>query len=209
MDYVNAAVQITLIWTIAVMTPGANVILTMNTALTGNRRLARSAAFVVSAAVLLWSLLGATGLLVILKAFPWLQTSLKVLGGCYLLWLGISKIISTRKNGHSTFSSSNQPQSLNSRKLFTLSFVTSLLNPKTGLFVISLFSVVIKGTVTWPFVFMAMSIMGVITLLWHLFLSFAFSRARAQKAYQKVSNIFDYFTGGLFTLFGAKMLASG
>ncbi len=182
----------------------------MNTALTGNRRQASSAAFGVAAAVLLWSLLGATGLLVILKAFPWLQTSLKVLGGCYLLWLGVTKIISTRKNASAKvlFEKGHQVRELDGKKLFILSFVTSLLNPKTGLFVISLFSVVIKGSVTWPFVFMAMSIMGLITLIWHLFLSFAFSRSSAQKAYQKVSRIFDYFTGGLFTLFGAKMLAS-
>ncbi len=79
--YANVAFHVLVIWTLAAITPGANVLLTMNTALTSTPRLAAWSAFGVASAVLLWGLLGATGLLVVLNTFPWLFTIMKVLGG--------------------------------------------------------------------------------------------------------------------------------
>ena len=207
-NYFDVAAQITMIWALASITPGANVLLTMNTALRFRRKLAVWSAFGVSAAVLLWGALGASGVLVILKTFPWLFTAMKVLGGSYLLWLGLSRIIAvrrqkmTRKPGDQVFCQ------LSPWQLFRLSFVTSMLNPKTGLFVVSLFSVAMPESMTIELTLMSMALMGVITLVWHLLLVVVFSRPSAQQLYHKSTVVIDYLTGGLFTLFGIKMIAS-
>ncbi|KEI72909.1 LysE family translocator [Endozoicomonas elysicola] len=207
--YLETALQVAFIWTLACCTPGANVLLTMNTALRYNRLLAIGSAAGVTAAVILWGIMGASGVLIILQTFPWLFGLLKLLGGSYLLYLGLSKIYSTLKQG------SKQPYDIAEREnlkspwhLIRLAFFTSIVNPKTGLFVISLFSVAMPKDPSWPITILCVSIMGSITLLWHLFLACVFSTTSAQTLYQKSVNLIDYLTGGLFTLFGIKIIAS-
>ncbi|MGF1728273.1 LysE family translocator [Photobacterium kasasachensis] len=207
-NYLDVATNIIVIWVLAAITPGANVLLTMNTALRFQRRLAIWSAFGVSVAVMLWAALGASGLLIVLKTFPWLFTVMKITGGMYLLYLGVTRIIATRRQKGQGMEVSQTLTPLKPVQLFRLSFVTSMINPKTGLFVISLFSVAMPATMTTELTLMSMVLMGGITLVWHLFLATVFSRPSAQQFYQRASNMIDYLTGGLFTLFGIKVMAS-
>ncbi|MCG7586232.1 LysE family translocator [Photobacterium sp. OFAV2-7] len=207
-NYLDVAANIIVIWVLAAITPGANVLLTMNTALRFKRRLAIWSAFGVSIAVMLWAALGASGLLIVLKTFPWLFTVMKITGGMYLLYLGVTRIIATRRQNGKGLEVSQTLTPLKPVQLFRLSFVTSMINPKTGLFVVSLFSVAMPATMTTELTLMSMALMGGITLVWHLFLVTVFSRPSAQQFYRRASNMIDYLTGGLFTLFGIKVMAS-
>jgi len=208
-NYLDVALHVFIIWTLAAITPGANVLLTMNTALKFNRFLASWAAFGVGCAVMLWGLLGASGLLIVLNTFPWLFDALKILGGGYLIFLGLKRIISTRQSKNRVFHTSPaEPYSIKPMQLFRLAFITSLLNPKTGLFVLSLFAVSMPSTMTWELTIMTMILMGTISLIWHLILAFVFSRQKAQKMYRKATRVIDYATGGLFTIFGMKIITS-
>ena len=208
MSYLNVALHILVIWILASITPGANVILTMNTALKFNRRLASWSAFGVSTAVMLWGFMGASSLLIILDKLPWLFTTLKILGGTYLLCLGIKRIIQTRVPDGQSWEIAGETLHTPGWQMFRTSFLTSMLNPKTGLFVVSLFTVAMPETITWELTLLVMVIMSSVTLTWHLFLAFVFSRQSAQRVYKKASSTIDYITGGLFTLFGIKVLAS-
>lgn len=206
-DYVSVIAHVVAIWTIAAMTPGANVILTINSALSHPPRLAFGAVIGVSLAVMVWGLLGASGLLLILKTFPWLFSALKVAGGAYLLYLGISKI-------RAAWSFKDQPWAAGSHLSLTFfsllrqAALTSMLNPKTGLFVVSLFSVAMPADMTLSLTFVTMLLMGIITFCWHLVLLFGFSRQGAQTLYRRATRQIDFFTGGLFTLFGLKVMSS-
>lgn len=62
--------HVAVIWGLAVLTPGANVLLTLNTALTQGRHSASCAALGVTSAVFIWALLGVPGLLLLFKTFP-------------------------------------------------------------------------------------------------------------------------------------------
>jgi threonine/homoserine/homoserine lactone efflux protein len=50
--------------------------------------------------------------------------------------------------------------------------------------------------------------MASITLSWHLFLATAFSHESAKSVYARISWVMDYVTGGLFTIFGIKVMTS-
>lgn len=207
-SYLDVASHILIIWVLASITPGANVLLTMNTALRFKRQLAVWSAIGVSAAVMVWGALGASGVLIILKTFPWLFTAMKLLGGLYLLYLGVSRMLAARKQNMQGIQTGEAISLLSPLQLFRLSFVTSILNPKTGLFVVSLFSVAMPASMTAELTLMSMALMGGITLVWHLLLVAVFSTPPAQQFYRKSANMIDYLTGGLFTLFGIKIMAS-
>ncbi|MGF1735384.1 LysE family translocator [Photobacterium satsumensis] len=213
MDVLLVLVHVALIWILAVATPGANVLLTINTALQYDRKLAMFSAFGVSTAILLWALLGGSGLVILLTTFPQLFSVMKVVGGSYLLYLGLRQIYQTRKTkklgelpqGQHILSPSN-------KKVFISAFITSILNPKTGFFVVSLFSVsmpdTLQGAITNSMIVAIMLTMSSITLCWHLFLATAFSHQSAKSVYARISGVMDYITGGLFTVFGIKVMVS-
>ncbi|MGR5065701.1 LysE family translocator [Photobacterium sp. DNB22_13_2] len=217
MEVLLVLVHVALIWILAVATPGANVLLTINTALQYNRKLAMFSAFGVSTAILLWAFFGGSGLVILLSTFPQLFSVMKVVGGSYLLYLGLRQIYQTRKTkrlgellqGHQKILPSN-------RKVFISAFITSILNPKTGFFVVSLFSVAMPGsmpgsepgTMNTTMILAIMLTMSSITLCWHLFLAVAFSHQSAKNVYARISGVMDYVTGGLFTVFGIKVMAS-
>lgn len=213
MDVLLVLVHVALIWILAVATPGANVLLTINTALQYDRKLAMFSAFGVSTAILLWALLGGSGLVILLTTFPQLFSVMKVVGGSYLLYLGLRQIYQTRKTkklgelpqGQHILSPSN-------KKVFISAFITSILNPKTGFFVVSLFSVAmpdtLQGAITNSMIVAIMLTMSSITLCWHLFLATAFSHQSAKSVYARISGVMDYITGGLFTVFGIKVMVS-
>ncbi len=207
-NYLDVASHIIVIWVLAAITPGANVLLTMNTALRFQRQLAIWSAFGVSVAVMVWGGLGASGVLIVLNTFPWLFTVMKVLGGLYLLYLGVTRILAARRQKDQGLEMTNMRYPLSPLQLFRLSFVTSMINPKTGLFVVSLFSVAMPASLTTELTLMSMVLMGGITLIWHLFLVVVFSTPSAQQFYRRTANMIDYLTGGLFTLFGIKVMAS-
>ena len=209
MEYLLVLLHVALIWMLAVATPGANVLLTINTALHYNRKLAKYSAFGVSTSILLWSLFGCTGLVILLSHFPALFSVMKIVGGSYLLYLGMRQILSTRKAKQlDECLNTSEVMLPSSRKVFMSAFITSILNPKTGFFVVSLFSVSMPENITIPMVIAIMLTMSGITLCWHMFLATAFSHRAAKSVYARISSIMDYVTGGLFTLFGIKVMAS-
>ncbi|GHA53243.1 LysE family translocator [Photobacterium aphoticum] len=206
--YFDVLMNVIVIWTVACMTPGANVILTINSALSTQRRQASGAAVGVSLAVMLWGALGASGLLVVLNSMPALFTVMKVLGGGYLIYLGITRCYRAHKAVSALDLDASHAKHSGFYPLLRHAFITSILNPKTGLFVVSLFSLAMPATMTVGLTVTTMLAMGIITLAWHSLLVLYFSQARAQALYRRSTKWVDYATGGLFTLFGLKVLSS-
>ena len=186
-----------------------SVLLTINTALNYDRKIAAFSAFGVSCATLLWSFFGGSGLVILFSHFPQLFGLMKVVGGSYLLYLGMRQIYLTRKIKRlGELTEINQTVSPSKRKVFISAFITSILNPKTGFFVVSLFSVSMPENMSATMILAIMLTMASITLSWHLFLATAFSHESAKSVYARISGVMDYVTGGLFTIFGIKVMTS-
>ena len=209
MEYLLVLFHVALIWMLAVATPGANVLLTINAALNYERRVAIFSAFGVSCATLLWAFFGGSGLVLLLSHSPSLFGLMKLVGGSYLLYLGIRQIYLTRKIKRIGEDTENiQSISLSKQKVFSSAFITSILNPKTGFFVVSLFSISIPENMNSMLLLAIMLTMSLITLSWHLFLAFVFSHQSAKNVYARVSGQINYITGGLFAAFGVKVMTS-
>ncbi|TGA69154.1 lysine transporter LysE [Aliivibrio fischeri] len=209
MEYLLVLLHVALIWMLAVATPGANVLLTINIALNYDRKIAVFSAFGVSCATLLWSFFGGSGLVILFSHFPQLFGLMKVVGGSYLLYLGMRQIYLTRRIKRlGELTEINQTISPSKRQVFISAFITSILNPKTGFFVVSLFSVSMPENMSATMILAIMLTMASITLSWHLFLATAFSHESAKSVYARISGVMDYVTGGLFTIFGIKVMTS-
>ncbi len=152
---------------------------------------------------------GGSGLVILFSHFPKLFGLMKVVGGSYLLYLGMRQIYLTRKIRRlGELTEINQTILPSKRKVFISAFITSILNPKTGFFVVSLFSVSMPENMSATMILAIMITMVSITLGWHLFLATVFSHESAKSVYARISRVIDYVTGGLFTIFGIKVMTS-
>jgi len=79
----------TLIWLVAVINPGPNFLVVSRLALSRSRTSATGATFRIAAGSLIYAALTLFGLSVLILRFAWLGEMIRVVGGAYLVWLGI------------------------------------------------------------------------------------------------------------------------
>lgn len=120
---------------VMVLTPGPNMIYLLSRAVCQGRAAAVLSLFGVMAGFVVHMLAAAIGLTALFMAIPLGYEALKWAGALYLGWLAWQAL---RPGARSPF----EPQQLPADppgKLFTMGFVTNLLNPKVALFYMALF----------------------------------------------------------------------
>lgn len=191
-----------LLWTIAVVVPGPNFFLTLQTAAADSRKAGLFTTLGIAAGTAIWGMAGYLGISALFAAAPWVYLSVKVAGGLYILYLGVNLIRrSQRKAAHSgTF------QAGSSYRNFTLGLFTNLSNPKTAAFVASLFAATLPQNGTMTTGLMIIAIMVIISLLWYGLVAWAFSIGRLQQGYANVKTTMERVAGALFIAFGIRMI---
>ena len=149
----NAWPTVILITTLAVISPGADFAMVTRTSLMVSRRAGLWVALGIGCGVLVHVGYTLMGMGVLLHRLPWLFATLKWLGAGYLVWLGISLWRSAAANAQPSASpqalpSAAEPASPSSlARYWRQGFLTNALNPKTALFIISLFMQVVGPSV--------------------------------------------------------------
>lgn len=117
-----------------VLTPGPNMIYVISRSITQGRVAGFMSVAGFAIAFLIYMLSAAFGITALIFAVPYAYDALRFAGAAYLLWLAWQAL---RPNGRSTFEL--KKLTIDSRKkLFTMGFVTSLVNPKVALLYLSL-----------------------------------------------------------------------
>jgi len=199
-------VGVAIIWGVAVITPGPNFFVTVKAAIGQNRRSALFVALGNSSGTVLWGFSGFYGIALLFKTAPWIYWSLKLLGGAYIIYLGIKLIISSTKTGPApNVSFSTNMDLLQSYKL---GFLTNLSNPKTAAFVTSLFAATMPSEAPLWLGFMSVALMFFISILWYTSVAYVFSIERFRRLYMKGRIWTERVAGSIFLGFGMKMIAS-
>lgn len=117
----------TLLVALLTILPGADVALILRAARTESKRRAFITGSGIAAGCLVWGAATAEGLSALLIRYPQAYRTISILGGLYLLWLGWSALrtMHAKKNAVSTLG-------------FKSGFITNILNPKVGVFYLSL-----------------------------------------------------------------------
>ncbi len=88
--YIDVLLTVFLIWTIAVVTPGPNFFITVHTAIGETHHLSFYTIFGIVTGTFIWAILGYLGISIIFKAVPILYVVIKIIGGLYLRYIGMS-----------------------------------------------------------------------------------------------------------------------
>lgn len=126
---------------ILVISPGPNMIYLISRTITQGRKAGLISLSGVICGFLFHIVMVSFGLTVVLFAVPYAYTILKTLGTFYLLYLAYQAI---KPNSKNIFEVDKNIKIDNPRKLFSVGFLTNVLNPKVAVFYLSFFPQFIK-----------------------------------------------------------------
>ena len=193
-----AVITITLL---AVISPGPDFAMVSRNSLLLSRRSGVLTALGIGLGVLVhvsYTLLG-VGLLI--QQSAWLFTTIKLLGALYLIHLGL-KMLRTRKPGDFAHSALVPVSDLEALRT---GFLTNALNPKTTVFIVSLFIQVVR-----PYTSLGMQVsyglfIAVAHIAWFAIVAMCFSAGAVRERLLAVRHWIDRAFGGLLVFFGVLL----
>jgi threonine efflux protein len=207
-DWLNI-VSVLAIFTLAIISPGPNFIMVVNTSLADSRRAGLFTALGVAIGSGLFALAGLLGLILLISSLPHFAVLIRMVGGGYLAWLGLGMMRKAlrRPRGSAVVPGMVGSQASPGRALRTGLF-TNLTNPKAWAFYFSLFTLVASPTTPlWVKVFLNIT-MFLISFGWYSSVALLISDRRAQPHFLRLQPIIQGLLGVLLLGLGGRLLLS-
>lgn len=202
MSYLPLLLSLFVVDLLAAISPGPNFVLVTQAAIHRSRRHAAAVVGGFALSNLIWCSAVALGLSSLFRVVPWLYGGIKLLGGAYLVYLGVSLWRSAGRADESEAPAAGGSQ----RSAFARGVLTNLSNPKSAVYFGSIFALFLKpGTPAWVQV-AAVAIVLANTLLWYGTVAALFSSAAVQRAYAAIRRPLDRAAGALMIAFGARLI---
>jgi threonine efflux protein len=206
MDLAQGLIIVTTVHLLAAAAPGPDFILVSQQTLSSGKRagLLCSLGIALGLSVhILYSSLGLAALIANSSSALW---SIKLLGGCYLIYLGISGL-RARAGNHQTEQLTTATES-SALKTIGLGFLCNALNPKAPIYFVSLFTIVLSQDTPAQHLLIYGLWMMVLQLAWFSFLTLLLSRPLVTSKFQRMGHWIDRVAGGAMLILGLKVLAT-
>jgi threonine/homoserine/homoserine lactone efflux protein len=187
----------------AVVSPGPNTFIVTRLSLAGGRRPATVAVAGITLGNLGWLTLVLGGAHLLFERIPGLAAGLRVGGGLYLGWLGLRAGQAAFRGGDILARPGGSPAP---ESPFHAGLVTSLTNPNTLPFYLSLLGTTFAPAVPEWVRFAAAAGVLVLCFLWYGALAVGFSSEVAQAAYRRWTRPTNLLLAGLLLGFAARFL---
>ncbi len=187
-------------WLVAVAIPGPNFLVVTRMAALRGRRPALAAVGGLTLGSACWGLAGLFGVQALFVAAPILYGALQLLGAVWLVVVGVRAIFG-----------SFQPTAARAMPVgaaWRLGLATSLSNPKSALLVASLFTTLLAPGTPLSTGLVAVAEMVAISLAWYLGLGLLVSTPKIAAGLGPAGRWVDRLAGGVFILFGLRIMAS-
>ena len=190
---------------LAMISPGPNVLVVTQTAISQTRRAGIGTALGVAIGSTIWSSAALFSLSVVFAQFAWLYGGLKLLGGVYLLYLGI-RLWRAADHRPPAPSSSTHTTVHTDWQAFRLGLLTNLTNPKAVVFFGSIFAALLTPALPLWVRLAAIGIVAVDATGWHVALACFFSTRRAQQIYRRIKGWLDRAAGVALAFLGLRLM---
>ncbi len=197
-----AVITITLL---AVISPGPDFALVSRNSLVLSRRAGLLTACGIGLGVIVHVSYTLLGLGLLLQQSLWLFNGIKFIGAVYLIYLGI-KMLRTR--GGETISY-NGVSPLSDLAALRAGFLTNVLNPKTLIFIVSLFMQVIKPETSLTIQVCYGLIISLAHIVWFTLIAVFFSSGVIRARFLSMRHWIDRTFGSMLIIFGALLAVSG
>ncbi|AGE17568.1 MULTISPECIES: LysE family translocator [Serratia] len=198
-----AVVTITLL---AVISPGPDFAMVSRNSLLLSRRAGVLTACGIGAGVLVHVSYTLIGVGVLIQQSPWLFNLLKAIGATYLIYLGVTLL---RNAAHHDAAPTTAPAAISDFAALKTGFLTNALNPKTTIFIVSLFMQVVS-----PHTPLGVQIgyglfIAAVHIFWFAAVALLFSAPGVNARFLRLRRGIDRTFGGLLIAFGALLAIAG
>ncbi|MFD3511280.1 LysE family translocator [Nocardia sp. NPDC058666] len=197
---------------VGVVTPGIDTLLVLRHTALGGRREGFIVLIGISLGCLVWAIASLAGLTALLAASTLAYNAVRVAGAAYLMWLGYSALRKTlfhsRSRGVAESDTSTAPTSSGGFAALRAGALTNLLNPKVGVFYISLlpqFLPVGPNSLRWGMLLVAIHL--AVTFIWYPTLIWSAAKARTWLQRPHVRRWLDRVTATILIGLGIKLAA--
>lgn len=186
----------------ALILPGPDFIAVVRSSMTRGTAAGILTTLGVSFGLLLYASLSLLGLSAILVEYQWLTWTVRILGGCYLAWLGIRLLMSKPRE---IDIESEDLQSKGNPLLF--GFLVTLTNPKAIVLFASVFATAVTdATPVWLMVSMIVLVFAS-AFIWYALVSLFMSSGPVIEHFQNARHWIERAAGVCFIGIGSKILA--
>jgi threonine efflux protein len=190
------------VWLITVLSPGPNFFATIYTATAQSRRLGVVLSAGIAVGTTIWATASLLGLGLLFQTTAWLYQFVKLAGGAYLIYLGITTIMSARQ------SPSTAPvriQADSAGRAFRRGLIVDLSNPKAAVFFTSLFAVSVPPEAPLWFKVLVVAIVVMMAGGWYALVACIVNLPPVALALQKMQKAISYLTGLVFIGLGVRI----
>jgi RhtB (resistance to homoserine/threonine) family protein len=208
-NYLGEFLALATIHFLAVVAPGPDFAVTIRQSVRFGRGVGICTALGIGAGIsvhVLYTLLGVGALM---HTLPWLLTVAKIIGGAYILYLGISLLRSQPKTTLDVARHTDEPlveQTLT--KAFTTGFLTNATNPKATLFFLAIFTTLINTATPLGIQALYGAWMCFVNALWFVIVALFFSSHRVRVLFMRMGHWFERTIGVILILFAGRLILS-
>ena len=203
MEYLGDFAGIAVVLLFVVMSPGPAFVVVSQQAVARSRAAGLVTALGVSLGSILWVALVLLGISLVFQQAAWLYTGLRVLGGLYLIYLGIRLWQGAREP--MTVPGDVPAALVSPWRAFRRAVTIQMLNPKAAVFFGSVFLTMLSpGAPAWV-IAAALVMVFAIEFGWYAVLALALSSPPARRAYSGAKTWIERIAGAWLALFGAKL----
>ena len=204
MDLAQGLIIITSVHLLAAASPGPDFGLVSQQTLSNGKRAGLLCSIGIALGLSVHILYSAFGLAAVIANSSSALWLIKLLGGSYLIYLGINGLRAKARSGEATTAVANQT----ALKTIGLGFLCNALNPKAPIYFISLFTIVLSQNTPAEHLLIYGIWMMVLQFAWFSFLTLLLSRPMVTDRFQALGHWIDRVAGGAMLLLGIKVLVS-
>lgn len=206
MDLYQGLLLITSIHLLAAAAPGPDFVLVSQQTLSNGKRAGLLCSVGIALGLSIHILYSSLGLAAIIANSSSALWGIKLLGGGYLIYLGVSGLRARTRSAEDMAVGQVAQQS--ALKTIGLGFLCNALNPKAPIYFVSLFTIVLSQNTPAQHLLIYGLWMMALQLAWFSLLTMLLSRPAVTSKFQRMGHWLDRIAGGAMLLLGIKVLAT-
>jgi threonine efflux protein len=202
MDYALVLISVFAIFIPALILPGPDFVAVVRSSMTYGTRAGLLTTLGVSLGLCLYATLSLLGLSAILVQYQWLTWAVRILGGSYLIFLGIKLL---RAKPQEIDLDQANPPSRHRAVLF--GFLVTLTNPKAIVLFASVFATAVTASTPAWLMGLMIGLVTASSLTWYSCVSLFMSSGPVMRRFQRARHWIERAAGVCFIGLGGKVLA--
>lgn len=204
MEYLSTFALIAGLFLLLLASPGPNFFIITQLSMDGRKSEALAVAAGVATGSTLWAIAAILGLAAVLAHMSWIATVLKFAGAAYLVWYGL-KLLLGAASGAAPSARAGLHARQSRSSAFRSGLLTSLTNPKSGVFWTSVFAATMPvGAPPWVSV-TCIAIVALLSTSWHFGLAILLGSRRAQAAFGRIRRGLNLVCGAVLVGLGIRL----